>query len=177
MKQLVMPRGMGRGFTLIEVVVAVAIVGAGFAVGLAAISGSLRLMRIAGESEQAMLLARSALLEAVNYPEHDIAPDREQEVYGGVEYGYRTEFRPVRLITEDQARIAPASVSLQQVSVDVYWGGNQARNFRLVTYRLTPVTEATASRTRGPASTAEPSATNDTKDGAAMPRLNTSTAP
>lgn len=175
MKTTGMPTGKGRGFTLIEVVVAVAIVGAGFAVGLAAISGSLRLMRAAGESEQAMLLARSAMLEAVNFPEHNIAADRDREVYGGVEYGYRTEFRPVKLITEDQARITPAPVSLQQVSVDVYWGGDPARNYRLVTYRLAQGTDAAASRTRGPTSAPEPASAS--KDGTSTARQNTGTPP
>jgi len=85
------------GFTLLEVVVAIAVVGAGFAAGLAAMSGSLRLMRSAGEYEQAMLLARAAMTEALAYPDADIVDDGERDVYQGVEYAYRVEFRPVRL--------------------------------------------------------------------------------
>jgi prepilin-type N-terminal cleavage/methylation domain-containing protein len=91
------------GFTLLEVVVAMTVVGAGFAAGLAAMSGSLRLIRSAGEYEQAMLLARATMTEALTYPDYDITDDREREVYMGVEYAYRVEFRPVRLIPSDQS--------------------------------------------------------------------------
>lgn len=140
------------GFTLMEVVVSIAVVGAGFAVGLAAMSGSLRLMRSAGEYEQAMLLARAAITEALSYPDYDIADDREREVYQGVEYAYRVEFRPVRLApftraTEsDDARATRAA--LEQISVDVYWG--EGRNYRLVTYRRA-ASAASPPRTRGSA--------------------------
>jgi prepilin-type N-terminal cleavage/methylation domain-containing protein len=150
------------GFTLLEVVVAIAVVGAGFAVGLAAMSGSLRLMRSAGEYEQGMLLARAAMTEALSYPDYDIADDKEREVYQGVEYGYRIEFRPVRLDQPstqpaENARAAPAP--LEQISVDVYWG--EGRNYRLVTYRRTQTAPAaSAPRTRG-------SAPPDTSAGAA----------
>jgi prepilin-type N-terminal cleavage/methylation domain-containing protein len=157
------------GFTLLEVVVAIAVVGAGFAVGLAAMSGSLRLMRSAGEYEQGMLLARAAITESLSYPDYDIADDREREVYQGVEYGYRIEFRPVRLDQPTQstqpaenARAAPAP--LEQLSVDVYWG--EGRNYRLVTYRRTQAAPAaSAPRTRGSAPPADASAGGAAKDG------------
>ena len=140
------------GFTLLEVVVAIAVIGAGFAAGLAAMSGSLRLMRIAGEYEQAMYLARSAMAEALTYPDTDIVADREREFYEGVDYGYRVEFRPVRLLSADEARIAPSPVALQQVSVDVSWGPDPGRSYRLVTYRLVPASAAVAQeRARGTA--------------------------
>ena len=167
------------GFTLLEVVVAMTVVGAGFAVGLAAMSGSLRLMRSAGEYEQAMLLARAAMTEGLAYPDYDIADDREREVYKGVEYAYRVEFRPVRLAGSAEstgstgstgstlsggAGAAPAP--LEQISVDVYWGEDRTRNYRLVTYRLRQsASAASQTRTRGNApaggGTAAP------KDGAA----------
>ena len=162
------------GFTLLEVLVAMVVVGAGFAVGLAAMSGSLRLMRSAGEYEQAMLLARAAITEALAYPDYDIADDREREVYQGVEYAYRVEFRPVRLTPSTQATQATQAtesenaratpVALEQISVDVYWG--EGRNYRLVTYRrLQAAAAASAPRTRGSATPTGASS----KDGAAGP--------
>ena len=145
------------GFTLLEVVVAMTVVGAGFAVGLAAMSGSLRLMRSSGEYEQAMLLARAAMTEALAYPDYDIADDREREVYKGTEYAYRVEFRPVRLDPAGDARAAATQsgsagtpTPLEQISVDVYWGEGRNRTYRLVTYRLRPsAPEAAQTRARG----------------------------
>jgi prepilin-type N-terminal cleavage/methylation domain-containing protein len=161
------------GFTLLEVVVAMAVVGAGFAVGLAAMSGSLRLQRSSDEYEQAMLLARAAMTEALAYPDYDIADDREREIYQGVEYAYRVEFRPVRLTPStqstqstqsseaDSARAAQAT--LQQIAVDVYWG--EGRNYRLVTYRRAQAASAASPpRTRGNAPAA--GGTAAAKDGA-----------
>jgi prepilin-type N-terminal cleavage/methylation domain-containing protein len=143
------------GFTLLEVVVAVAVIGAGFAAGLAAMSGSLRLLRSAGEYEQAMLLGRSAMTEAISYPDYEVLADREREVYQGVDYAYRIEFRPVRLVSEDEARAAPPAVALQQISVDVSWGEDRARSYRLVTYRLIPPSEGSQTRVRSNTAQAE----------------------
>lgn len=157
------------GFTLLEVVVAVAVVGAGFAAGLAAMSGSLRLLRSSNEYEQAMLLARATITEALAYPDYDIAADRERELYQGVEYAYRVEFRPVRLAESDSARAA--AVALEQISVDVYWGEGRGRNYRLVTYRMPQAASAAtaASQPRARGSAALPAGGPAAKDGAASP--------
>ena len=168
------------GFTLIEVVVAMAVVGAGFAVGLAAMSGSLKLLRSASEYEQAMLLARSAMTEALAYPDHELIADREREVYQGVEYGYQIEFRPVRLVSDDEARVAPPQVSLQQISVDVAWGEGRLRNYRLVSYRMASAGASAQSRVRGSGTTAGEGTDATAKDGAAsgavLPRQDMRTA-
>lgn len=159
------------GFTLVEVVVATAVVGAGFAVGLAAMSGSLRLLRSAIEYEQAMLLARAAMTEALTYPDYDIVDDREREVYEGVEYSYRVEFRPVRLADPDGARAAALPVALQQISVDVFWGEGRSRNYRLVTYRMRAAAAAAGSqpRVRGSAAAAPVGGGAARQDGAVGP--------
>ena len=168
------------GFTLIEVVVAVAVVGAGLAVGLAAMSGSLRLLRSASEYEQAMLLARSAMTEALAYPDYELIADREREIYQGVEYGYRVEFRPVRLVSDDEARVAPPQVSLQQISVDVSWGEDRLRNYRLVSYRMALAGASAQSRLRGGATPAGEGpgavAKEGTASGGALPRQDVRTA-
>lgn len=157
------------GFTLLEVVVAVAVVGAGFAAGLAAMSASLRLLRSTSEYEQAMLLGRSAMVESLNYPDYEVVADREREVYEGIEYAYRIEFRPVRLVSDDEARVAPPAVALQQISVDVLWGEDRARNYRLVTYRLIPSAAGAQTRVRSSAAPAE-SGTSPRVGGAASER-------
>jgi prepilin-type N-terminal cleavage/methylation domain-containing protein len=160
------------GFTLLEVVVAMAVVGAGFAVGLAAMSGSLRLLRASGEYEQGMLLARAAMTEALTYPDYDIADDREREVYQGVEYAYRVEFRPVGLAqSADDARTTspPAPTVLEQISVDVFWGEGSSKTYRLVTYRTRqPASAASQTRARGNAPTTggTAAAKDDAADGA-----------
>jgi prepilin-type N-terminal cleavage/methylation domain-containing protein len=164
-----------KGFTLLEVVVAMAVVGAGFAVGLAAMSGSLRLMRSSGEYEQAMLLARAAMTEALAYPEYDIADDREREIYKGTEYAYRVEFRPVRLAQATDSAGAPRSATqpaspLEQISVDVYWGAGNSRSYRLVTYRLRQsASDASQTRSRGNAPATSAGGGAAAKDGAAGP--------
>lgn len=156
------------GFTLLEVVVAIAVVGAGFAAGLAAMSGSLRLMRSAGEYEQAMLLARAAMTEALAYPDVDIADDGERDVYQGVEYAYRVEFRPVRLplATQSIGLVAAPPAALEQIAVDVFWG--EGRKYRLVTYRRTA--SAASPRTRGNAQAADRDAAKDGTGGVPVQR-------
>jgi prepilin-type N-terminal cleavage/methylation domain-containing protein len=149
------------GFTLLEVVVAVAVVGAGFAVGLGAMSGSLRLMRSATEYEQATLLARAVMTEALSYPDYDVVADRDREIYQGIEYAYRIEFRPVRMTNSGEAQGATMPVALQQISVDVFWGSDRSRNYRLVTYRRTAATTGSQTRVR----TSEPP-TPTQRDGA-----------
>ena len=172
------------GFTLLEVVVAIAVIGAGFAVGLAAMSGSLRVMRTADEYQQAMLLGRAAMTEALAYPDYDIVEDRERELYQGVEYAYRVEFRPVHLTTTDTVgptgstsitdpggATSPPPSPLEQISVDVYWGEGRSRTYRLVTYRLRQsASETTERHARGNAPAGENASAGSATQGTDAPR-------
>jgi hypothetical protein len=140
-------------------------------------------MRSAGEYEQAMLLARAAMTEALAYPDYDIADDREREVYKNVEYAYRVEFRPVRLVQPAESGGSGASTAsagsaqssgaaakpapLEQISVDVYWGESRSRNYRLVTYRLRQsASDGSPTRARGSTAAGAAGTGATTRDGA-----------
>jgi general secretion pathway protein I len=118
-----------RGFTLIEVLVALVLLSVAVVATLQLFGGGLRLARTAGDQLEATLLANAKLVEAgLETPEE-----------GAVE-GTEGDYRWVRRITLDP-ELLPAetdptklsSVRLARVSVEVRWGRN--RHVELVTLR------------------------------------------
>lgn len=128
-----------RGFTLLEVLVAMALAGIGIAIAFAGISGATRLARKSHEHEIATRLAAAKLEEVLASPSFDLAPDPRTDRYAGVDYGYKIEVKPVEF--RDIAPLEPARlpIVLDEVSIDVYWGPDGAQQrYRLVTYRVAP---------------------------------------
>jgi type II secretion system protein I len=110
------------GFTLIEVLVALVILGIGIGSILAAYSGSLRLMQRARDHSVAGLLARSKLDETLATENGEVADDGREERYNGTLFGYRITTTPVDLISEELAEKLPGAPRLEEVRVEVFWG-------------------------------------------------------
>lgn len=147
-----------NGFTLIEVLVAITILGISYAATLGAFSGSIRLLRQATEHQNAMLLARSRLEETLIDTRMDIHGDDAEDKYNGVAYAYRIEIRDLPLIEPELKEKVKLPIRLEEITVNVYWGpAGKENNYRLTAYRTSP---AEAAQPPGQPGTApEPGAT------------------
>lgn len=159
------------GFTLLEVMVALMLIGIGFTLSLSAMSGSLKLTRLAGEHENAMLLAKARLDEVSQYPGYQFADDVSEEVYGGTEYSYKIEFRPVPLLDERTAERVKLPFRLEELSINVYWGKDGEHRYSLTTYKMTPNDPAKDGTGNKPPANGAPAA------GATPPASGTATTP
>lgn len=134
------PTRPALGFTLIEVLVALVILGIGISAVLIAYSGSMRLMRESSAYQSAVLLARSKLDETWVDPGIDISDsteDSQEERYNGVLYAYRITVRPVPILEEALAEKITLPVELQEILVEVFWGEeNEQRTYRLSAFRM-----------------------------------------
>ncbi len=130
------------GFTLLEVVIAMMLVGIGFALALSAMSGSIRLSQRALEYDNAMLLARSKLEEVFASPDYEVIEETSQEapdVYGGVAYSYRIEVNPISVASRDERKALKNEMTLNEINIVVHWGGTEetvSRTYELTAYRL-----------------------------------------
>jgi general secretion pathway protein I len=119
-----------RGFTLVEVLVALLVLSIAAVAVIQLFGGGLRLVRASGEHLDAVLLAEAQMAE--------LAGDEtlEEGVTEGTEGAYRWTRRvvldPTLLPTDDESEIAPR-VRLARVSVEVRWGRN--RQVEMVTLR------------------------------------------
>ena len=126
-----------RGFTLIEVLVALALLGLCLGAILTSFSGADRLMRQGRGQSVAAVLARSKLDETMASDNGDIVDNSGEERYNGLVYGYRITTSPVTLA--DRATLAnlPPMTPLEEIRVEVMWlDGVQQRRYVLDTYRL-----------------------------------------
>jgi prepilin-type N-terminal cleavage/methylation domain-containing protein len=115
------------GFTLLEVLVAVAVLGLAVVTFIQLFAQGLRLLKTAGDYQQAVLLADQKA--------------REAQVAGeGIESGAQGEFawerRTTALPVPPELTVAsPAPVRLYQVSVQVRWGERSVEVATLRTLR------------------------------------------
>ena len=130
--------GTQAGFTLLEVMVALMLIGIGFTLSLSAMSGSLKLTRLSSEHENAMLLAKARLDEVSQYPDYKFAEEPTEEVYGGIEYSYKIEFRPVPLLDARMSESVKLPFRLEELSINVFWGKDGKHSYGLTTYKMTP---------------------------------------
>ena len=129
MPSVVGPRADDRGFTLLEVLVALVVLATTVVAVLQLFGGGLRLARAAGDHADAALLASAKLADLDPGPLTEGATE-------GTEGPYRWTRRvtlesallPVEPNTPDAIRIR-----LARVNVEVRWG--QSRRFELVTLR------------------------------------------
>lgn len=126
-----------EGFTLLEVLVALVLIGSGMAVAFTAISGSTRVTEKATGHTAAMVLARAKLDEVLASQDFKISDDAGEDKYGGVDYGYRIQATPVPLLTAaQQNRIPGVRPQLEEVSIEVFWGPTGAKqSYVLRTWR------------------------------------------
>lgn len=107
-----------RGFTLLEVLVALAILGLAVVTVIQLFSQGLRLLKVAGDYQQAVLLADQKAREM-------------ESVRQGIEAGQEGVFQWERSTTvmpvpEELTVLSPTPVRLYRVSVQVRWGGNRS---------------------------------------------------
>ena len=147
-----------RGFTLLEVLVALAILGAGAAMAYAAMGAGVRLNARALTHEAALRLAQAKLDEVLAHPEFALADDDRSDEYAGQSFGFRLSARPAAWMaprTFEQVR-EHLNFDLEEVRVEVYWGDGaqrQSHEVRTLRYRPRPSTRSTAAAPpRGPAS-------------------------
>lgn len=134
------PLQQQHGFTLLEVLVAMVLIGFGLAIAFTAISGTARLDDKINGHTAAMALAQAKLDEALASPTFAVADDAVDQGYAGTDFGYRIHLRPFEALTRAQQERIPAfRQKLEEVEVEVFWGpkGNQ-QVYRLNSYRLAP---------------------------------------
>lgn len=122
-----------RGFTLIEVLVAVAILGIGLTVTLELFAGGLRLGRTSEEYTKAVNYARMKMEELAIKPE--VAEGLEEGSFDDT-FRWQVEVKKVDLLpVEDKPDFKPP-VHFYQVQIDVIWkSGSKERSTRLESYR------------------------------------------
>jgi len=130
------PYSLGQGytgFTLIEVLVAVAILGIGLTITLELFSGGLRLGRASEEYTKAVNYARMKMEEMAVKP----------EVVEGVEEGsfddtfrWQVEVKKVELLPVENKPDFKPPAHFFQVQIDVIWkSGSKERSTRIESYR------------------------------------------
>jgi type II secretion system protein I len=113
-----------RGFTLLEVLVALAILGVAVVASIQGFAQGLRLLKLAGDHQDAMLVADQKLREVVVPTE-------------GNEEGTETRFRWKRTIARVPAELRgtarPVTWAVYQIDVHVQW--DERREIHLATLR------------------------------------------
>ena len=142
--------GVERGFTLLEVLVALALIGIGFSTTFGVVSGVHRLEDRASAQNMAMLFARATLdefLEAGALVESNEPGDAQ---FGGHAFSYRLTVRPFKIASQKGVGQEEPLVKLNQVEVEVFWDGVGAQqSYRLATLvsrRSSAVSAASATK-------------------------------
>ena len=134
-----MPRARAAGYTLIEVIVAFAILALALTLLLGTLSGAARQVRWADEAGRAALHARS-LLDQTGVGEA-LRPGHSEGVFEQGRYRWSLDVAPYA----DHSRppsplVDPAAPRLLQLALTVQWGRNNAPRDRLVVHGLRLVT-------------------------------------
>jgi type II secretion system protein I len=128
------------GFTLLEVLVALAILSIAVVASIQGFAQGLRLLKLSGEHQHATQLADEKAREIVKVEE---GHDEGQEERGGVTYAWQRTTTPVEtaeLTKAVNADVAPAW-KVYRIIVQVKWGEN--RQMELATLRTVPANQET----------------------------------
>jgi prepilin-type N-terminal cleavage/methylation domain-containing protein len=121
-----------RGFTLIEIVVAMAILGIGLIVIIELFSGGLRLGRTSEEYTKAVGLARMKLEEMTL---REDLKESEEEGEFDKDFRWQVGVNKVDILPEGFAEFKPA-VELYRIKVNVLWkSGSRERSAGFETYK------------------------------------------
>jgi len=133
-------RGENQGFTLLEVLVAMAILGIGLVVIIELFSGGLRLGRTSEEYTKAVGYARMKLEEI------SMAKRLEEGIEEGEfdrEYRWQVEVKKVDLLPPGRETSYQPPVALYWVRIDVLWkSGTRERTTALESYRVLKAEES-----------------------------------
>jgi general secretion pathway protein I len=133
-------RRRARGFSLLEVIVAFALLALALTFLLGALSGAARQTRHAQHISRASLHAQSLLAQLGS--EGRLAPGRAQGTFDQGRYRWSLDVDPY--LDPADARTAPAPVGapqLRQVTLEVRWGDAAGEAMRWQTLRLVPGAE------------------------------------
>ncbi len=127
-----------RGFTLLEVLMAVGLLAVTSALVISTMSGGLRQVRWSGQATEASMYAQS-LLDTIGTMEF-IEPESKQGEWQDGKYRYQIEIKEVP--DPSMAADAPASAIeslnpsvLYQVNLLVSWGDKPQEQLRFVSYK------------------------------------------
>lgn len=113
-----------KGFSLIEMLVAMVILSLSLGVLYQAAMGATRNVRVASEYNEALMIAESVLSELSAVSEVGVA---QEGTFG--EYRWQAQ---TAAITSEDAEAADIALPLAEVTVVVYWGeGDRERQFAL----------------------------------------------
>jgi len=122
-----------QGFTLIEVVIALAILGMGLTVIIELFSGGLRLGRASAEYTRAVNYARMKMEEIAMKP--NIQEGTEEGEFDPI-YSWQVGIKKMDLLSLGKDRTLTPPVELFQVKVNVLWkSGSKERSALFETYR------------------------------------------
>lgn len=140
MNRRIRPRHSNSGYTLIEIIVAFAILALGLTLLLGTLSGATRQVRAAGDAGRAALHAQSLLAEFGNLPQ----PRQQDGEFEQGRYRWRLEVEPWQdpIPRANAAPIDPNAAQLLHLRLQVEWGDGapaqriEATSLRLVSPRV-----------------------------------------
>jgi len=122
--------GQNKGFTLIEVVVALAILGVGLMALIELFSGGLRLARASMEYTKAVNYARTKMEEITMKP--TVQEGTEEGESDDKAFRWQVGVKKVDLLSIDKSMDYKPPVELFQVKIDVFWkSGSKERSASL----------------------------------------------
>ena len=123
-----------RGFTLIEVVVALAILGVGLTVIIELFSGGLRLARASMEYTKAVNYARMKMEEMTVKPA--VQEGTEEGESDDKAFRWQVGVKKVDLLSIDKSVDYQPPIELFQVKIDVFWkSGSKERSASIESFR------------------------------------------
>ncbi len=123
-----------KGFTLIEVIVALAILGVGLTVIIELFSGGLRLARASMEYTKAVNYARMKMEEVTLKPAVQEGTERGESEDGA--FRWQLGVKKMDVLSIDKSVDYRPPVDLFQVKIDVFWGaGAKERSASIESFR------------------------------------------
>ncbi|MCC4609020.1 prepilin-type N-terminal cleavage/methylation domain-containing protein [Xanthomonas campestris] len=128
-----------RGYTLIEVIVAFALLALALSLLLGSLSGAARQVRAADDSTRATLHAQSLLaLQGMDKP---LVPEQQQGSFENGHFRWSMDVRPYDEPRRNpQAPVAPGAHKLLQLTLVVRWGEQPNQMLQWRTLRLVAAT-------------------------------------
>lgn len=136
-------RARFAGFTLIEVLVAIALLATAGGALLAAQGSGGRLLRKTLEIETATRLAHARLAEASLFPDRPPPPDAREDQFEGRDFVTRIEYRTVSPLAEISVDDLPEPMRLIEIRVIVRWGEEGRERVQLSAYHPLPASAQT----------------------------------
>ena len=141
-----LPQRRMRGFTLLEVMVAMALIGIGFSAVFLAMSGTTRLSSARVVHEAAATLARAKLDEVLIAPDYALSEEAQEDRFAGQLFGYRIKIKAADLPRPNRLAGAVMPFALEDIAIEVFWGPTGAQqSYSLATQRFAPKAALAAS--------------------------------